>query len=82
MNVSPPQLHHGAPGDTYRHVGDLGNVLAGEDGVAVVDMVDSQLSLNGLSSIIGRGVVVHAGMDDMGRVRRMRALDTLELDRY
>jgi len=66
-HFNPLELHHGAPGDTYRHVGDLGNVLAGEDGVAVVDMVDSQLSLNGLSSIIGRGVVVHAGMDDMGR---------------
>ena len=29
-----------------------------------------QLSLNGLNSIIGRGVVVHAGMDDLGRVRK------------
>ena len=29
----------------------------------------TQLSLNGLNSIIGRGVVVHAGRDDMGRVR-------------
>ena len=31
----------------------------------------TQLSLNGLNSIIGRGVVVHAGRDDMGRVRIM-----------
>ena len=30
-----------------------------------------QLSLNGLNSIIGRGVVVHAGRDDMGRVRQI-----------
>ena len=30
----------------------------------------TQLSLNGLNSIIGRGVVVHAGRDDMGRVRK------------
>ena len=79
-------------------MGDLGNIEAGEDGVAVIKMTDSQvsmsmssancwmctwpsrlneylrqfftqLSLNGLNSIIGRGVVVHAGRDDMGRVR-------------
>ena len=64
------QLRHGAPGDLYRHVGDLGNILAGEDGVAVVSLEDTQLSLTGLASIVGRGVVVHAGMDDLGRVSR------------
>ena len=79
LQVSPPpsgpltlttQLRHGAPGDLYRHVGDLGNILAGEDGVAVVSLEDTQLSLTGLASIVGRGVVVHAGMDDLGRVSR------------
>ena len=64
------QIRHGAPEDTYRHVGDLGNILAGDDGVAVIDVEDSQLSLNGLNSIIGRGVVIHAGKDDMGKVNK------------
>ena len=62
------QIRHGAPGDTYRHVGDLGNILAGDDGVAIIDINDSQLSLNGLNSIIGRGLVIHAGKDDLGKV--------------
>jgi len=66
-HFNPLQLRHGAPGDLYRHVGDLGNILAGEDGVAVVKLEDTQLSLTGLASIVGRGVVVHAGMDDLGR---------------
>jgi len=66
-HFNPLQLRHGAPGDLYRHVGDLGNILAGEDGVAVVNLEDTQLSLTGLASIVGRGVVVHAGMDDLGR---------------
>ena len=28
------------------------------------------LTLNGLNSIIGRGVVIHAGRDDMGKVSK------------
>jgi len=48
-------------------VGDLGNILAGEDGVAIIDVEDKQISLNGLNSIIGRGVVIHAGKDDLGK---------------
>jgi len=66
-HFNPLQLKHGAPTDSYRHVGDLGNIEADNDGVAIVKITDSQLSLNGLNSIIGRGVVVHAGRDDMGR---------------
>jgi len=66
-HFNPLQLKHGAPTDSYRHVGDLGNIEAGNDGVAIIKIKDSQLSLNGLNSIIGRGVVVHAGRDDMGR---------------
>jgi len=65
-HFNPYQIRHGAPGDSYRHVGDLGNILAGEDGVAIIDVEDKQISLNGLNSIIGRGVVIHAGEDDLG----------------
>ena len=36
--------------------------------MAVVEMEDTWLSLNGINSIIGRGVVIHAGMDDLGKV--------------
>ena len=67
-HFNPLQLSHGAPGDTYRHVGDLGNILADEKGVAVIDMEDKLLSLTGINNILARGVVIHAGMDDMGKV--------------
>jgi len=66
-HFNPYKIRHGAPGDSYRHVGDLGNILAGEDGVAIIDVEDKQISLNGLNSIIGRGVVIHAGKDDLGK---------------
>jgi len=66
-HFNPYQIRHGAPDDTYRHVGDLGNIFAGDNGVAMIDLEDSQISLNGLNSIIGRGVVIHAGKDDLGK---------------
>merc|ERR1711874_529096 len=67
VHFNPYQIRHGGPEDSYRHVGDLGNIIAGDDGVAVIDMEDSQVTLNGLNSVIGRGVVIHAGRDDMGK---------------
>jgi hypothetical protein len=33
------------------------------------ELSDRQISLNGLNSVIGRGVVIHADTDDLGRVR-------------
>jgi len=66
-HFNPYQIRHGAPDDTYRHVGDLGNIFAGDNGVAMIDLEDSQISLNGMNSIIGRGVVIHAGRDDLGK---------------
>ena len=58
---------HGAPQDDERHVGDLGNVVANEDGVAKFDFTDSLLKLNGPQSIVGRAMVVHADIDDLGK---------------
>ena len=61
-------MSHGAPEDETRHVGDLGNILADSDGVASINITDDWISLNGINSIIGRGLVIHAGRDDMGKV--------------
>ena len=36
--------------------------------LAVIDMEDKLLSLTGINNILARGVVIHAGMDDMGKV--------------
>jgi Cu-Zn family superoxide dismutase len=61
------QQPHGSPQDRIRHVGDLGNIIAGEDGVAEIRLCDRLISLSGMNSIIGRSVVVHANPDDLGR---------------
>ncbi|XP_029674355.1 superoxide dismutase [Cu-Zn]-like isoform X2 [Formica exsecta] len=65
-HFNPLGKEHGGPDHAVRHVGDLGNVEAGADGVAKVNITDSQIQLSGPHSVIGRTVVVHADLDDLG----------------
>ncbi|XP_054164131.1 superoxide dismutase [Cu-Zn]-like [Oppia nitens] len=58
---------HGAPTDSMRHVGDLGNIVADNDGKVVMALNDTQIKLSGQNSIIGRAVVFHAMADDLGK---------------
>uniref|UniRef100_A0A2P1H680 Superoxide dismutase [Cu-Zn] n=2 Tax=Diplodon chilensis TaxID=149536 RepID=A0A2P1H680_9BIVA len=66
-HFNPTKQEHGAPEDAVRHAGDLGNVVAGDSGVAPVNIKDKMISLTGPNSIIGRTVVVHADEDDLGK---------------
>ncbi|TQD80439.1 hypothetical protein C1H46_034029 [Malus baccata] len=66
-HFNPLKKEHGAPSDKERHAGDLGNVVAGPDGVAEVSLQDWQIPLSGPDSILGRAVVVHADPDDLGK---------------
>jgi len=66
-HFNPHGKTHGGPGDEERHAGDLGNVNAGGDGVAKIDLKDSNISLSGPLSIVGRTMVVHADPDDLGK---------------
>ncbi|PPQ96676.1 hypothetical protein CVT26_010305, partial [Gymnopilus dilepis] len=65
-HFNPYGKTHGAPTASSRHVGDLGNIEADDNGVANFEISDKLISLNGPRSIIGRAVVVHAGTDDLG----------------
>ncbi|XP_049860082.1 superoxide dismutase [Cu-Zn]-like [Schistocerca gregaria] len=66
-HYNPLAKDHGGPDDADRHIGDLGNVTADEDGVAKVCISDKLISLTGKHSIIGRTLVVHADPDDLGK---------------
>nr|XP_054753566.1 uncharacterized protein LOC129259293 [Lytechinus pictus] len=66
-HFNPNAKTHGAPEDEERHAGDLGNIVADDSGTANVNITDRQLSLSGPQSIIGRSVVVHADIDDLGK---------------
>uniref|UniRef100_UPI0037E7D412 copper chaperone for superoxide dismutase n=1 Tax=Semicossyphus pulcher TaxID=241346 RepID=UPI0037E7D412 len=63
-HFNPFGRNHGGPGDSERHVGDLGNIVAGPDGRASFRLEDSQLKV---WDVIGRSLVVDAGEDDLGR---------------
>ncbi|MEE6468067.1 hypothetical protein FKM82_008151 [Ascaphus truei] len=66
-HFNPEGKKHGAPQDQERHVGDLGNVTAKDDGVADFKLTDSLISLKGPFSIVGRTAVIHALIDDLGK---------------
>ncbi len=65
-HFSPNDAPHGSPRDLphAHHVGDLGNVVAKENGLAEVVVEDADVRLDGADSIIGRAIIVHAGQDD------------------
>ena len=62
-HFNPHGKTHGGPGDEVRHVGDLGNVTAGDDGVAKVELSDTLVTLSGPLSVIGRTLVVSSGTE-------------------
>lgn len=64
-HFNPDGNPHGAPSDAERHVGDLGNAEADEMGTAHYQWTDTVIAFSGAHSIIGRGVIVHAGEDDL-----------------
>lgn len=67
-HFNPFNKDHGAPDDDNRHVGDLGNIEVGSNGVAKIHIEDSQISLApGERCVLGRIIVVHDKPDDLGR---------------
>ncbi|KYN26890.1 Superoxide dismutase [Cu-Zn] [Trachymyrmex cornetzi] len=66
-HFNPENNTHGAPEDTVRHVGDLGNIMANPDGEAIINITDNIISLRGSNSIVGRSIVVHSDEDDLGK---------------
>ncbi|KAG4077374.1 hypothetical protein HA402_009775 [Bradysia odoriphaga] len=66
-HYNPDMHNHGGLTDKIRHAGDMGNIKANADGVASMTIVDNYITLSGSRSIVGRGLVIHEKMDDLGK---------------
>ncbi|EFJ17252.1 hypothetical protein SELMODRAFT_179079 [Selaginella moellendorffii] len=66
-HFNPENKTHGGPNDSVRHAGDLGNVVADDKGNVDEVIVDSQIPLSGVNSVIGRALVIHELEDDLGK---------------
>src|SRR5262249_3918509 len=64
-HFNPMAMEHGDRTAGARHVGDLGNIVANERGLARLDVDDPMLAFSGPASIIGRGLIVHEKADDL-----------------
>lgn len=65
-HFNPLGSPHGAPSAEpgAKHAGDLGNIAADADGLAVGGREATVLSFDGDESLIGRALIVHSGADD------------------
>ncbi|KAJ1355320.1 hypothetical protein KIN20_012664 [Parelaphostrongylus tenuis] len=66
-HYNPYNKDHGAPYDSNRHVGDLGNIFASRNNVTIISIMDSMVKLSGPNSVVGRAIVIHSDIDDLGR---------------
>ena len=64
-HFNPDGHDHSGPGKTMRHVGDLGNLESDGNGHAMYKRVDKYVQIHGAHTILSRGMVIHAGEDDM-----------------
>lgn len=66
-HFNPTGVDHGGPDADVRHIGDLGNLVAGDDGTATYSRDDKHIALDMSSEacIIGRAIIVHGGEDDL-----------------
>lgn len=65
-HFNPTAQPHGGPDGTARHLGDLPNLDADDNGVAEVDVTIEGVTLTGPADrrVANRALVIHAGPDD------------------
>ena len=73
-HYNPDNVDHG---DIDKgHVGDLGNIVANEEGIADISLVLKRVDLHGDRSVVGRALIVHADKDDLGKGGDAESLKT------
>jgi Cu-Zn family superoxide dismutase len=66
-HFNPFNTVHGGPDSNIRHVGDLGNITTDANGNCIMKFEDRMIKLRGYKqNIIGRSIVIHGKIDDLG----------------
>jgi Cu-Zn family superoxide dismutase len=63
-HFNPTHKQHGCPNSSERHVGDLGNIVANNQGYAHLDVLNKEIKFEGKNNIIGRSIIIHSDPDD------------------
>ena len=61
-HLNPYGFEHGSPKSLKRHMGAMGNLEVNENGIGLRDYIDEVIVMD---EIIGRGIIVHGGEDDL-----------------
>jgi len=76
-HFNPFNQKHGGINSKIRHVGDLGNIIANDNGICQMKLRDNMISLRDITrSIIGRSIVIHSDEDDLGNGNNPESLVT------
>jgi len=62
-HFNPKNMAHGSLISTIRHEGDLENILADSNKMATIDVTLTNVNLN---DFIGKSIVIHERIDDLG----------------
>ena len=64
-HFNPGKEKHGGPDTPHHHAGDLGNLVADDNGHAHLEGTVADVTLDGTNSIVDKSVIVHAKEDDL-----------------
>lgn len=65
-HFNPNDTLHGSPDAAEHHAGDMGNIVADDNGRVVAELTFRGLSLSGPASILQKAIVIHSDKDDLG----------------
>ena len=63
---NPTNSAHGKWGEGEFHLGDIGNIMVGDDGTGTIELTTDlwELGTGSIRDVVGKGIIVHAGADD------------------
>lgn len=63
---NPTNVAHGKWGEGEFHLGDIGNIDVGEDGIGVIELSTElwEIGTGSIYDVVGKGMIVHADADD------------------